>query len=478
MQNQLYLAGEFVAATSGQTKEVYDPGNGEKIGDCAWGNADDARLALTAATTAREPWANQTARERALFLRDIASRLRAAKHELANLLTRESGKPRSESLGEVEGAALHFEWYAEEGQRLGGDWLTPMAGNKRHIVMRQPVGVVYAVIPWNFPLVLWARKVAPALAAGCPVVCKPAEPTTLITMAALQICHDAGLPRGVINLVTGEPASISDALLGDARCAKLTFTGSTPVGVVLRQQCAAGMVRASMELGGNAAGIVFADADIPLAAKKLLGAKFRNNGQSCIAVNRILVEEKCLANFLVAFKTEIATLQVGYGMEEGVTQGAIINERTLQKIENHVADALAKGGELLLGGERVQDGSCGQGRFFAPTLIVCNDPTALYRNEETFGPVAFVSTFKTEAEAVAVANETPFGLAAYIMTDNLSRAIRVAEKMEAGTVAVNDDVPSTTIAPFGGFKMSGIGRECGSAGIEAFLETKHVTLGL
>ncbi len=478
IEEQLYINGVYRPARSGETKEAHNPATGEIIGSYALGGREDALEAVDAAERAFGDWRGRSARDRALILRDVAARIRDKKSALAELLTLENGKVVKESNAEIEGAALHFEWYAEEAQRINGRWVPPMNPAKRHLVIKQPVGIVLAIMPFNFPVMLWARKVAPAMAAGCTTIVRGATSTTLITCAAARILHEAGLPPGVMNLITGRSSDISETLLTNPKIAKLTFTGSTAVGVHLQEMTARSLIRTSMELGGNAPAVVLDDCDLDLAVDKVIGGKFRNLGQSCIAINRILVQKSIETEFLAKLAEKIAALKTGNGLDEGVDLGSLIDGGTVEKVERHVQDALDKGGKLLVGGNRLTAGDYAKGNFYEPTLISETRRDMMFMDDETFGPVAFVMTFDTEAEAIEKANDTEFGLAAYVFTRDYGRALRVSEAINAGTVALNDDVPSTTIAPFGGYKMSGLGRECGSEGIDAFLETKHISIGM
>ncbi len=475
---QLCINGEYRAASCGKTGKAVNPATGEQFGEFAWDEGEDTAAALDAAAGALPDWQARSGRERSIVLRQVAAAIRDNRESLAQLLTTEHGKALKESYGELEASALHFEWYAEEAQRIEGRWLTPAAAGKRHLVMQQPVGVVAAIMPFNFPVLLWARKVAPAMGAGCTVVAKPAGSTALVSAAANRLCHDVGLPAGVHNFVTGKSSAIAATILDDQRLAKLTFTGSTEVGVQLQQLAAKNLIRTSMELGGNAPAVVFDDVDLDFAAAKVAGGKFRNIGQSCIAVNRIFVQRSIHDAFVDVLAQKITALKTGNGLDEDVDMGAMIDAAAIEKVESHVADALDKGGKLVAGGTRLADGAMAAGNFFAPTLITNTSRDMLFADDETFGPVAFVQAFDTEEEVIGKANDTQYGLAAYVLTRDLDRALRVCEAIRAGTVALNDDVPSNTIAPFGGFKMSGLGRECSTEGIEAFLETKHVSIGI
>jgi succinate-semialdehyde dehydrogenase / glutarate-semialdehyde dehydrogenase len=455
---------------------VRNPADSSTIAEYCVGTCADAEEALAAASRAFPAWSALSAAARGVYLHRVAALLRERKETIARTLTLENGKPIRESRAEVEGAAQHFDWFAEEGRRSYGRIPPPGDPAKRHLVVRQPIGVVAVITPWNFPLVLWARKVAPALAAGCTVVAKPAGQTTLVAIEGTACCHDAGLPAGVLNLVTGPAREISTVFLEYPACRKVSFTGSTEVGRELIAKSAARVTKLSLELGGQAPAIVFADADFDRAVEGALWSKFRNNGQSCIAANRIFVEQSIYDRFAQAFIDRAAQLRVRHGLDEDADVGAVVDAGALARFEAHVQDAVGHGARLALGGARLTASPYGQGHFFAPTVLLDATDEMRCMREETFGPIAPLTPFATEEDVIRRANDTIYGLVAYVFTRDLGRAFRVSEALEAGTIGVNDPVPSTTIAPFGGFKQSGLDRECGSEGLDAYMETKHVSL--
>ncbi len=474
----MYINGEFVDSNEFDLREVHDPATGAVVGSYRLGTIATAKDAIDVATRAFAEWPARTGRDRSDYLSRIARSIEDHQAEIAETVTRENGKPLVESIGEVRGAIAHFDWYAEEAPRIYGRIVPPTDPSKRHFVTRKPVGVVACIAPWNFPIMLWARKVAPALAAGCTVVARSASQTTLSTLAMIRAIDKVGLPPGVINQVTGPAGVISDELMSNSQVRKLTFTGSTEVGRTLLAKSAEHITNLSLELGGQAPGIVFDDADLDLAVAKVFGAKFRNGGRSCIAINRIYVQSGIYDKFTKAFIEKVRAMKVGNGFEEDVELGPLIDEESVAKYESHVADVTARGGRIAFGGERLMKGDFAKGFFVEPCVALDVDDNAYCMCDETFGPLAPIVRFDSAEEAIRRANDSPYGLSAYVYTQSLNTAFTVGEALDAGTVAVNDHVPSTTIAPFGGFKQSGLGRECGIEGIEAFLETKHISVRL
>ncbi|HTR81087.1 MAG TPA: NAD-dependent succinate-semialdehyde dehydrogenase [Bacteroidota bacterium] len=477
-KNSMFIDGKWMEGTSGKYFSVPNPATGDEVGSYTVGDRQTAGKAIGAADKAFRSWKEKTARERANYLLSIAKILMDNKESLAKILTMENGKPIKESLGEVGGAAAHFEWFAEEATRMYGRIVPPTNSSKRHIVIKQPIGVAACVAPWNFPLVLWARKVAPALAAGCTVVSRAASQTTLVTIAAMKLIEEAKLPAGVLNLVTGPAADVMNEFIENDKCRKISFTGSTEVGREIMRKGAEQIKHLSLELGGLAPAIVFDDADIDGAVKGVLGAKFRNGGQSCIAINRIYIQKNIAGAFNGKLVEAVKNIKVGNGLRQETDLGPLVDKKAVEKFLRHVDDATDKGGTLLSGGKRMTVGEFGKGNFVEPTVISGAKDDMLCMCDETFGPLAPIATFTTFDEVIERANATPFGLSAYVYTRNLSLAFKAGEMLEAGTVGVNDDVPSTTIAPFGGMKQSGLGRECGTEGLDAFLETKHISMVL
>lgn len=475
----LFIGGRWTAARSARTYAVHNPATNAPIAQVADGDADDAAAAVAAAKAALREWSARPAHDRAALLRRAAELMLAATDELARTANAEMGKPVREAAGEVRYAAGFLEWFAEEAKRVYGETIPAAVPNKRHLVLHQPVGVVVAITPWNFPLAMVTRKLAPALAAGCTVVLKPAEQSPLSAVRLCELLAEAGFPPGTVNLITSyQPAAVGQALLGNPNVAKVTFTGSTEVGKILLRQAADQVKRVSLELGGHAPFIVFADADLDKAVDGVIASKFRNAGQTCICANRIYVQEPVREAFTERLLAKVKALNVGVGTDPAVDVGPLVDPAALAKVERHVADATARGARLLLGGERPKDPDLAPGNFYLPTLLADVTPEMLVCQEETFGPVAPLITFRTEEEAIAAANATRYGLAAYFYTRDLARAVRVMEALEYGVVGCNDGLPSVPHAPFGGFKESGIGREGGRHGIEAFLEVKYVSIGL
>jgi len=458
------------SADDGSTLAVINPATGEKLGEVPRCGAAETRRAIAAANEAWPAWRALTARQRGQLLRAWFELIVQNTEDLAQLITAECGKPLAEARGEVAYGASFVEWFAEEGKRTYGESIPSTAANTRLLVIKQPVGVCAAITPWNFPLAMITRKVAPALAAGCPVVVKPAEATPLTALALAVLAEQAGLPPGVFNVVTGLPAEIGGELCANPIVRKLSFTGSTAVGRLLMAQCAPTIKKLSLELGGNAPFIVFDDADLNAAVDGALIAKYRNTGQTCVCANRFLVQAGIYDQFAARFAEKVRGLKVGDGTEAGVAQGPLINAAGLAKVEAHVADALAKGARVLCGGSRHERG----GNFFQPTVLAGVTTAMQVAREETFGPVAPLFRFETEAEAIAMANDTEFGLAAYFYSRDVGRCWRVGEALEYGMVGINSGLISTEVAPFGGIKQSGLGREGSKYGIEEYLEIKYL----
>jgi succinate-semialdehyde dehydrogenase / glutarate-semialdehyde dehydrogenase len=471
-----YIDGAWIAADGGTTFPVVDPSDGRLLAEVPDMGAAETRRAIDAANAAWGGWRDRPARERGDILRKWFDGMLAAADDLARLMTSEQGKPLAEARGEVRYAASFVEWFAEEARRVYGDTIPGPSQDKRMFVLRQPVGVCAAITPWNFPAAMITRKVAPALAAGCTVVVKPAEQTPLTALALAELADRAGIPPGVLNVVTGSAASaarIGGELTSSPIVRKLSFTGSTAVGRLLMAQCAPTIKKVSLELGGNAPFIVFDDADVDAAVDGAMMSKYRNTGQTCVCANRLLVQEGLYDTFARKLAAKVGELKVGPGKEPGVAQGPLIDEQALRKVEEHVADALAGGARILTGGKRHVLG----GTFFEPTVMVDVTPAMLCAREETFGPVAPLFRFRTEEEAVALANATEFGLAGYFYARDVGRVWRVAEALEYGIVGVNTGIISTETAPFGGVKQSGIGREGSRYGIDEYLEVKYVCVG-
>ena len=469
----LYLNGQFQSFAT--TLAIVNPATGEPFAAVA--TADRARLAtaLDDAHAAFRQWRRLTGKARGAFLHAVADQVEARRDEIARIITLENGKPLAQSLGEVAMTVDHLRWFAEEARRAYGRVVPNQVDGKRHLVIKSPMGVVGAISPWNFPLVLAVRKVAPAMAAGCAVVLKPASQAPLCALLLAECMHAAGVPPGVFQVIVGPSSAFGEELLSNPLCRKITFTGSTEVGRVLIRGAAATVKPLSLELGGHAPVLVFADADLDAAVEGAMMAKFRNTGQSCIAANRVLVERPIYERFLEAFVAKARSLKVGDGLEPGVDIGPLFDEAGVAKALEHVEDAVAGGARLLCGGHRVAGG---RGYFVEPTVLADVPPRAACMREETFAPIAPVCAFDREEEALEQANASIYGLSAYAFTTNLDRAFRLMEGLEAGTIGINDGVPSTSQCPFGGVKQSGWGRELGIEGLDAFLETKHVSLGM
>ncbi|MCC6739994.1 MAG: NAD-dependent succinate-semialdehyde dehydrogenase [Planctomycetia bacterium] len=467
-----WINGQWVPADSGATFAVANPASREELGRVPDCGAAEARRALDAAASAFPAWAALPAIERANILFNVYAQMLHRAKELATLLTKENGKPIKEALGEIQYAADFVRWSAEEARRVYGETVPAAAAGKRHLVLKQPMGVVAAITPWNFPSAMITRKVAPALAAGCTVVIKPAEQTPLSALALAELFEEARLPAGVLNVITGNPVPIAGEMLAHPKVRKIAFTGSTEVGKLLMRGAADGLKRVALELGGHAPFIVFADADLDKAAEGCVANKFRNAGQTCICANRVYVQQEAHDAFAKKLVEKAAALVVGDGLDERTQVGPMIDEQGLKKVIEHVEDARRRGAKVLCGG-RVKDG-----RWFEPTVLANVPPESRILREETFGPVAPVVAFRTEDEVLRLANDTPYGLAAYFYTKDASRLFRVAEALEDGIVGANDPSPGVPQAPFGGMKESGMGREGGKWGVEEYVEIKHVSIGL
>ncbi len=470
--DKAYVAGEW--REGARRFAVTNPATGETLAEVPDLDAEEAREAVSAASAAWPAWKRRTAKERAILLRAWFDAIMANQEALARLMTLEQGKPLAESRGEVAYGASFVEYYAEEAKRVAGETLPSHGVDKRILVFREPIGVVAAITPWNFPLAMITRKCAPALAAGCPVVIKPAEATPLTALALVKLAEDVGFPAGVINVVTASrPAEIGEVLTTDPRVRKISFTGSTPVGKRLLAQCAGTVKKASMELGGNAPFIVFDDADLDAAVEGAVASKYRNSGQTCVCTNRLLVQAGVYDVFLDKLARRVAQLEVGNGLDEGVVQGPLINAAAVEKVQSHVRDALDKGGRLVCGGEPHALG----GTFFQPTIIADVTDEMKVATEETFGPLAPVFRFESDDQAIEMANATEFGLAAYFYARDYRRIWHVMEGLEYGMVAVNEGILSTELAPFGGVKESGLGREGSRHGLDEYTELKYVCVG-
>ena len=473
LRQAMLIGGEWVSADSGETIAVRNPASGETIARVPNGGAAETARAIAAAKSAEGRWRATLAKERSVILRRLFELMHTHIDDLALLITSEQGKPLAEARGEILYAAGFMEWFAEEAKRVNGDIIPENLPGRRILAQKAPVGVFAAITPWNFPAAMITRKAGPGWAAGCTGVIKPASQTPLTALALGVLAERAGLPAGVCNVVTGSARAIGGELTGSPLVRKLSFTGSTEVGALLLGQCAKTIKRTSMELGGNAPFIVFDDADLETAVKAALVAKYRNSGHSCIGANRFLVQSGILDAFAARLAQETANLKVAGGLEDGVAIGPLIDDGAVEKVEQHITDAMAKGAVIATGGKRHALG----GTFFEPTVLTRVPREALIFAEETFGPVAPIFQFDTEEEAVALANDTPFGLAAYVCARDVGRIFRVVEALEFGMVGVNEGLISTEVAPFGGVKASGLGREGASVGIEEYLETKYVALG-
>ena len=468
-----YINGQWMPADSGVVIDVTNPATGEKIGTVPKMATDETRRAIEAANTALTGWRAKTAKERSIILRRWFDLMLANQDDLAVIMTAEQGKPLAESRGEIVYAASFIEWFAEEGKRIYGDTIPGHTADKRIVVIKEPIGVCAAITPWNFPAAMITRKAGPALAAGCTMVVKPATATPFSALALAELGERAGIPAGVFSVITGSSAAIGSEMTGNPIVRKLTFTGSTEVGKELMAQCAASVKKVSLELGGNAPFIVFDDADLDAAVEGAIASKYRNTGQTCVCTNRVLVQSGVYEAFTEKLIAAVGRLKVGDGLKEDVQQGPMIDMAAVEKVEEHIADAVGKGARIVTGGKRHHMG----GSFFEPTVIVDVTPEMLVAREETFGPLAPLFRFETDDEAIRMANDTEFGLASYFYSRDINRIWKVAEALEYGMVGINTGLISTEVAPFGGMKESGIGREGSKYGIEEFLEVKYLCMG-
>jgi len=473
LRQQCFIAGQWCDADGGATINVTNPATGEVLGTVPKMGAAETRRAIEAANAAWPEWRKKPAKVRAAILRKWNDLILANADDLAALMTAEQGKPLAESKGEITYAASFIEWFGEEAKRVAGETLASPWPDKRVVVTREPIGVSAAITPWNFPSAMITRKAGPALAAGCPMVVKPAELTPFSALALAALAERAGVPAGVFSVITGASREIGGEMTSNPIVRKLSFTGSTAVGRLLMEQCAPTIKKLSLELGGNAPFIVFDDADLDAAVEGAIASKYRNAGQTCVCANRIYVQDGVYDSFASKLVEAVRKLKVGNGADDGVTQGPLIEEKAVVKVEEHIADALGKGAQLLLGGKRHELGHS----FFQPTVLANVNAGMLVAHEETFGPLAPLFRFKNDEEAVALANDTEFGLAAYFYSRDIGRIWRVAEGLESGMVGVNTGLISTEIAPFGGVKQSGLGREGSTHGIEDYLVIKYICMG-
>lgn len=472
-REQAFLGGRWLDAAGGEVKEVVNPANGQVLGTVPNCGAKEARAAIEAADKALPEWRARTAKARAQLLRKWFDLIMANQEDLAVLMTVEQGKPLAESRGEIAYAASFIEWFAEEGKRAYGDVIPSHGADKRILVLKQPIGVTAAITPWNFPTAMITRKAGPALAAGCTMVVKPSELTPFSALALCVLAERAGLPAGLISVVTGDAKPIGGEFTSNPLVRKLSFTGSTAVGKLLMSQCAATVKKVALELGGNAPFIVFDDADLEAAVTGAIASKYRNAGQTCVCANRIFVQSGIYERFAARLAEKVSAMKVGNGLDQGTVIGPLIEEKAVAKVEEHVRDALGKGAKVLTGGKRAEGG----GHFYVPTVLTGITGDMLVMREETFGPIAPLMKFQTEAEVIRLANSTEFGLAAYFYTRDVGRVWRVAEALETGIVGINEGIISTEVAPFGGVKESGIGREGSKYGLEDYLEIKYLCLG-
>jgi succinate-semialdehyde dehydrogenase/glutarate-semialdehyde dehydrogenase len=473
-KQQLFIDGHWVDSDKSETYPVFNPANGELVANMASGGAEETRKAIDSAHLAQKSWKQKTAKQRAVILRKWYELIIENQEDLARIMTIEQGKPLAESRLEILYAASFIEWFAEEAKRVYGDVIPTVANDRRLLTVKQPVGVVAAITPWNFPSAMLTRKAGPALAVGCTCVLKPAEETPFSALALVELAHRAGVPEGVLNVVVGKsPADIGSELTQNHKVAKVTFTGSTGVGKLLIKQCADSVKKVSMELGGNAPVVVFDDADIDQAVKGALASKYRNAGQTCICANRILVQDGIYDQFIEKFNEQVQQFQLGNGLDADVTMGPMINARAVENVTALVNDALSKGAKATIGGQASELGSC----FFQPTVLTEVTPEMRIFKEEIFGPVAPVFRFSDEAEAISMANDTEFGLAAYLYSQDMGRVWRVSEALEYGMVGCNEVAITSEVIPFGGVKQSGLGREGSKYGVDDYLEIKYICLG-
>jgi succinate-semialdehyde dehydrogenase/glutarate-semialdehyde dehydrogenase len=473
LRQQLFIDGQWVDADDGRTKPVTNPATGGQIGTVPYAGAAETRRAIEAANRAFPGWAKKLAKERSAILRKWFDLMLANQDDLAIIMTAEQGKPLAEAKGEIAYAASFIEWFAEEGKRIYGDVIPTFRADARLVVLRQPVGVAAAITPWNFPAAMITRKAGPALAAGCTFVCKPAMQTPYSALALAELATRAGIPPGVFSIITGDARAVGGEITSNPLVRKLSFTGSTAIGKTLMAQCAGTIKKVSLELGGNAPFIVFDDADLDAAVQGAMASKFRNTGQTCVCANRLYVQAGVYDEFSKRLVKAVAAMRIGDGLAGATEQGPLIDENALAKVEEHIGDALAQGAKVAHGGKRHALG----GTFFEPTVLTGVTTAMLVAREETFGPVAPLFRFETEDEVIRLANDTEFGLAAYFFTRDLARSWRVQEALEYGLVGVNSGLISTEVAPFGGWKESGIGREGSKYGIEEYVEIKYVCVG-
>lgn len=478
MPYQLYVNGEWRDGAAGKTVDVENPATGETVATSAYGEVSDALAAMDAAAAAFPSWKVQTAYVRGGHMDKAAALIRERAKEISRVLTEENGKTFAESMAETIGCAMWFEWFAEEGKRVYGRMVPSHFGHKRHWVIHQPVGVVVAVNPWNFPINLMCRKLAGALAAGCTIVSRPATQTPLSSMLLFECLHAAGFPPGVVNLITGSAGKVTTAMLEHPACRKLTFTGSTATGKQLMQKAGERITKLSLELGGHAPLLVFPDVKLEEAVEQSVVAKFRNAGQSCIAPTRFYVHRDIFDPFCEKVTARVASMKVGNGLQEGMEMGPLFDETQLNSVAAFVDDAVAKGAKVLTGGKRLSGGEYDKGYYYAPTVLTNIKPTMRLTCEEVFGPVLPLIPFDDEAEAIAAANNTDYGLAAYALVRDISTALRVTEALEYGIVGLNDAVPTVPQAPFGGWKESGLNREGGYEGIHSYMEVKYISVGV
>ncbi|WJD74567.1 NADP-dependent succinate-semialdehyde dehydrogenase [Klebsiella michiganensis] len=473
-RQQALINGRWRDASSKETLAVTNPANGQQLGSVPKMGAAETREAIDAAAGALPAWRALTAKERSAILRRWFELMMEHQDDLARLMTLEQGKPLAEAKGEISYAASFIEWFAEEGKRIYGDTIPGHQADKRLLVIKQPIGVTAAITPWNFPSAMITRKAGPALAAGCTMVLKPASQTPLSALALAELANRAGIPEGVFNVVTGSASEVGNELTGNPLVRKLSFTGSTEIGRQLMEQCAKDIKKVSLELGGNAPFIVFDDADLDKAVEGALASKFRNAGQTCVCANRLYVQDGVYDRFAEKLQQAVSKLQIGDGLQPNVTIGPLIDEKAIAKVQEHIADALGKGARIVTGGKIHELG----GNFFQPTILVDVPGDAKVAKEETFGPLAPLFRFKDEADVIAQANDTEFGLAAYFYARDLSRVFRVGEALEYGIIGINTGLISTEVAPFGGVKSSGLGREGSKYGIEDYLEIKYMCIGI
>jgi len=473
LRQQCFIDGNWQSAESGSTIQVTNPATGETLGTIPKMGTVETRRAIAAAEKAFPAWRGKTAKERAEVLRSWFDLIMKHQDDLAMIMTAEQGKPLAESRSEISYAASFIEWFAEEAKRLYGDIIPSYAQDKRIVVIKEPIGVCAAITPWNFPAAMITRKAGPALASGCTMVLKPATATPYSALALAELGARAGIPDGVFSVITGSSSAIGAEMTANPAVRKLTFTGSTEVGKQLAEQCAGTMKKVSMELGGNAPFVVFNDADLDAAVEGAIASKYRNTGQTCVCTNRLLVQSGVYDEFSEKLAVAVAELRVGNGLQENVQQGPLIDDESVQKVEEHIQDAVLKGARIILGGKRHELG----GTFFQPTILCDVTSRMLVAREETFGPVAPIFKFETDEQAIKMANETEFGLASYFYTRDIGRVWRVAEALEYGIVGINTGLISSEVAPFGGIKESGLGREGSKYGIEDFAEIKYLCMG-